>query len=234
MAAGMGWFLVTLFLARLLFNGALTLSRRGARPDVVLAGICAACTLAGWLWTLTGTYLPGNIELALFCQQYMCVGYLFFNKAAHKAQALPWPRLLGALLVIGAVWFVCAQHSSLSLAGRRFTNLPVLEVASFAGMALVLIVSMLVARLSRGGKPALIRRGLVFAGQNSMALFCIHALDWSFTWDPLPALAALPFPHGLSGAVRVARAFAVLCAIRAGLGKVSAPAVQEPPSPKLP
>ncbi len=221
--AGMLWFLAALFLCRVLFEAQFALTKRRAHPTRALVVSAVALSAAGYLWaTLTGIYLPGSLELALFCQQYMLAGYLFFNQATKAPEGTPrMCTLLVAAVVLCAVWVPCALNSSLSLAGRRFDGIALLELASFAGIGLCVIASMLLCRSASHGPVAPVRRFVLFAGSNSMALFCIHALDWGISWAPLANLASLPHAYALSGVIRVAAACAVLCAIRAGMPKVA-------------
>lgn len=227
---GMIWFLAALFLSRVVFEAQFALARRFAHPTRVVAACSLALSLAGYLWaTHVGVYLPGNLEIALFCQQYMLAGYLLSTKAPKAVAGTTSPWWLWAALALAiCIWAPCALHSSLSLAGRRFDGIVPLEAASFAGIAAVALASMLACRLPEGRPAGAVKRMLLFAGQNSMALFCIHALDWSIAWDPLAALAALPHANALSGLVRVASTFAVLCALRTGIARIANPRRETP------
>ena len=220
--AGMAWFLVALFFSRLLFNAQFKLTRRFKRQTLALAGLSVGLSAIGLAWIkLTGVYLPGNIELALFCQQYMLAGYLLHNKAGKAMESLTPPKLLAILAALVVVWYPCATHSTLSLAGRLFNHAALVEVASYCGIFIAVGAALLVARAARH-RAAPLKKLLLFGGQNSLAIFCIHAMDWGITWAPLASLATLPCANELSGAIRVAAAFCVLRLLQAsGIGKPS-------------
>jgi fucose 4-O-acetylase-like acetyltransferase len=221
--AGMAWFLVALFFSRLLFNAQFKLTRRFKRQTLALAGLSVGLSAIGLAWIkLTGVYLPGNIELTLFCQQYMLAGYLLRNKAGQAMESLTPPKLLAILMALIVVWYPCATHSTLSLAGRLFNHAALVEVASYCGIFIAVGAALLVARAARYRAISPLKKLLLFGGQNSLGIFCIHAMDWGIAWAPLASLATLPCANELSGAIRVIAAFCVLRLLQGGgIGKPS-------------
>lgn len=199
-AVGMAWFLVVLFVARILFNIAATAAQRSKKPLAVL-GILSLTSLAlGYsLGARLGIYLPFSFDIALVAIFFMYVGYAakqldLFSKIKSKWLALPISVLL---------WLVASSNSSLELATRAYHNVALALIAAIAG---TLSVCLAAAVLSKASHPAIsysIKKPLLFYGREGMAVYCMHALDWWIAWSSLPFLVGMPFSNGIASIVRI-------------------------------
>lgn len=96
------------------------------------------------------------------------------------------------------------QISNLELAARHLDNPLAATVGALAGTYFVCWVSTLIEKLKSVGALRWLECFLVFCGKNSMAIFCIHAIDWMFPWQAMPFLKTLPFSGGIASALRCA------------------------------
>lgn len=199
-AVGMAWFLVVLFVARILFNIAATAAQRSKKPLAAL-GILSLTSLAlGYsLGARLGIYLPFSFDIALVAIFFMYVGYAakqldLFSKIESKWLALPISVLL---------WLVASSNSSLELATHAYHNVALALIAAIAG---TLSVCLAAAVLSKASHPAIsysIKKPLLFYGREGMAVYCMHALDWWIAWNSLPFLVGMPFSNGIASIVRI-------------------------------
>ena len=197
---GMAWFLAALFLSRVILNALLiTFDRLGV--DVVgQALVCVTLALCGMSCSkLLGVYLPFDADLCCYTVFLMWCGHMARARELGPDKAR-WFVVLG----IGVVWLVCLQTSSLELAARHLDNPVVATVGALAGTYFVCWVSTLVEKLKNIWFLRWIEGFLIFCGKNSMAIFCVHAIDWMFPWQTMPFLKTLPFSGAVASALRCA------------------------------
>lgn len=199
-AVGMAWFLVVLFVARILFNVYATASQRATRPLAPLGILsCLSLAIGYTLGARLGIYLPFSFDIALIAVFFMYVGYAakqlkVFDKISHAWFALP---------VSTAVWLITSSNSSLELATRSYHNVALAYIAAIAG---TLSVCLAAAVLSKATHPAItftIKKTLLFYGREGMAVYCVHALDWWIAWSSLPFLMDVPLSNGFASIVRI-------------------------------
>ena len=118
-AVGMAWFLVVLFVARILFNIAATAAQRSKKPLATLGILSLTSFALGYsLGARLGIYLPFSFDIALVAIFFMYVGYAakqldLFSKIKSKWLALPISVVL---------WLATSSNSSLELATRAYHN----------------------------------------------------------------------------------------------------------------
>lgn len=199
-AVGMSWFLVALFLSRIILN---VLMIAFERFDVSVVWQALACIVLAFCGIscskLLGIYLPLDADLCCYTVFLMWCGHMMrvYSLEPNRAR---WFVVLG----IGLVWVACMQISNLELAARHLDNPLAATVGALAGTYFVCWVSTLIEKLKSVGALRWLECFLVFCGKNSMAIFCIHAIDWMFPWQAMPFLKTLPFSGGIASALRCA------------------------------
>lgn len=197
---GMAWFLAALFLSRVILNALLIAFDRFGVGVIGQALVCVALVLCGMSCSkLLGIYLPFDADLCCYTVFLMWCGHMVCARELGPDKSR-WFVALG----IGVVWLVCLQTSSLELAARHFDNPVVATVGALAGTYFVCWVSTLVEKLKNVWFLRWIEGFLVFCGKNSMAIFCVHAIDWMFPWQTMPFLKTLPFSGAVASALRCA------------------------------
>ena len=200
-AVGMSWFLVALFLSRIMFNALMAAFERFGVSVAWQALVCIALAFCGVGFSQLsgGLYLPFNADLCCYTVLLMWCGHMMrvYRLEPNRAR---WFVLLG----VGVVWVTCMQMSSLELAARHLDNPLAATLGALAGTYFVCWVSTLIEKLRAVGPLRWFEQFLVFCGKNSMAVFCVHAIDWMFPWQAMPSLKALPFSSGIASALRCA------------------------------
>lgn len=197
-AVGMAWFLMALFVSRLLLNALMILFERFRLPVIAQGIVCLVIAFVGVsLSKLFGVCLPLSGDVSLYVLFLMWCGHVA-RKYGLSPETVRWY----VVLAVFAIWFACIQVGSFEIASRNFTHPVSGTVGALAGTFFVCWVSMLVERLKNVGFLRWLERFLVFCGKNSMAIFCIHAIDWMFPWQTMPYLKTLPFSGGIASVIR--------------------------------
>lgn len=197
---GMAWFLAALFLSRIMLNALLIAFKRFGVGIAGQAIACVALALCGMSCSnLLGIYLPFDADLCCYTVFLMWCGRMVRTRGFGPGKAR-WYVALG----VGAVWLVCLQTSSLELAARHLDNPVVATIGALAGTYFVCWVATLVEKLKSIRVLCWAERFLVFCGKNSMAIFCVHAVDWMFPWQTMPFLKTLPLSGAIASALRCA------------------------------
>lgn len=209
-AAGMIWFFMVLFLARVVLNFGFTLFEKRQTSSAIQAAFWVAFGIVGiflgeptkMLPPLSGLDFPSHIKLPLSFDLvmvaclFMYVGYMF-RKHGIDAMLNKWWTLPAALII----WLVGCQFSYLELAARRYDFWLCGMVGAFAGSYIVFWVSHFIEmRIPFAIGP------LAWMGECSMLLFCIHAFDaYLAPWQTLPFVSAgIPCALLLAGLLRLA------------------------------
>lgn len=197
-AVGMSWFLVCLFMGRVLLSALLALFEKKAVPlpaqALVLAALCAVGIGIGNLQHL---FLPLDLDIALVIVGFMWVGHL-----ARKFDFMErWGNRWYVLAIALALFVAASSLSYLEFAMRQYGLAPLSILGAFSGTLLACWISTLIDRWGR-----LLKRFLVFMGRNSLMIYCFHAIDWLIPWSSLPGLQGVPLKGIVTSAVRVAHA----------------------------
>ncbi|MDY4041935.1 MAG: acyltransferase family protein [Collinsella sp.] len=214
-AVGMSWFLVCLFFARLMLNtliGVFGEDRRG----MALTGLCSAigCAVGVYVGGRLRVFLPFSLDLALVATFFLWAGH-----ALARLESLGLPateRVLSspAVLIALPVWYLAMGRSAFELAERTYQSPVLAIVAALAGSLLACAAARMIDRVRIGrGVPRIIR-GLRWCGSNSMALYCVHAMDWWLPWANMAALAPLPAGAWMASALRIACALSFTKLVR--------------------
>ena len=199
-AVGMSWFLMALFVSRLLLNALMILFERVQLPVIAQGIVCLAIAFAGISFSkLFGVYLPLSGDVSLYTLFLMWCGH-----TARKYRLSPESARWYVVLAVFAIWLACIQVGPFEISSRNFAHPVAGTVGALAGTFFVCWVSTIVERLKSVGFLRWLERFLVFCGKNSMAIFCIHAIDWAFPWQTMPYLKTLPFSGGIASVIRCA------------------------------
>lgn len=209
-AVGMSWFLMALFVSRLLLNALLMLFERFRIQDLMQGVVCLAIAFAGISCSrVFGVYLPLSGDVSLYVIFFMWCGYTA-RKHGFSPTTASWYIVLTAF----AVWVACVQIAPFEISSRDFAHPFSGTLGAIAGTLFVCWVSTLIERLKGISCLSWIERFLAFCGRNSLAIFCIHALDWMFPWQSMPYVRALPFAGGVASALRCACDLSVSYAVK--------------------
>ena len=191
----MSWFLMALFVSRLLLNALMMLFERFRVPEFAQGIVCLAIAFVGISFSkLLGLYLPLSGDVSLYVVLLMWCGHM-----ARKHGISPESAKCYVVLALFAVWVASIQIGSFEISSRNFAHPVSGTIGALAGTFFVCWVSTLIERLK-----SWLERFLTFCGKNSLAIFCIHALDWMFPWQAMPYLKTLPFSGGVASALRCA------------------------------
>lgn len=198
-AAGMSWFLACLFVSRLIYNG-ISCAYQTSSHKTALEGLtCTIIMLVGvFLGRELTIYLPLSSDVA-----FVAVFFMWCGNAVRTHLNTDAVLRVRYGIITFAIWVVCSQYSSLELAARSYENLPVALLAAISGTHMICCAAKL---LDSDHLPKLLhpaRKYLLFMGKNSMAVYCIHSMDWWVSWFSLPALAGYPFTTEITALVRV-------------------------------
>lgn len=189
-AAGVIWFLVALFCARVTLNIATGQFEKRNVPEWAQFLFWVAFALAG---ILIDTKLPLSYDVAMVACLFMFVGYL-----AKKHDFVRLMRHWWTFPIALVIWAICVHFSYLELAARRYDLIPFSLLGAVAGSYMAYQIAYLIdQRLTALKKP------LIWLGVNSMLLLCIHSFDWMLApWQKLPILEGTSFSYFLSGCIR--------------------------------
>lgn len=153
-ATGMAWFLMCLFVSRVMLNGLVSLSDRHGIRLVAQAAVMAAMAAAG---ILIGDELhvfpPLDLDLALIATGFMWCGYTARKTSFMARWGTRW-----YVLAVAAVLYVAAfSFSYLELAMRLYGIAPLCIAGALGGSLLTCWLSMLLSgsrSLSRASWPS--------------------------------------------------------------------------------
>lgn len=175
---GFIWFFFTLFTGRTLFDY-LHLKLKEEKRLMTAAAVCAVFGL------LVGRIqvLPLTLDIALVSMPFLYFGYRL--KDWNLPESCRKTAVISSIIwIIGLymsyLWAGTANSFTLDLASRRYNLFPVFYINAIAGTLVVCCLSIFISRrFYNMSKP------LLFIGKNSIYLFCIHSLDYSysFLWE---------------------------------------------------
>lgn len=179
---GIAWFLLCLFIARLMMNAVLKLYERlHVKP---LVGIVPVLLIAcGCMWVGRTVLLPFDVDIAGVALFYIYCGYL-----AKTLKVSPYAKKWYVVLIALALWLVALNFSGMEMATRRYDNFALTIVGALAGSTLAIWVSMLIESCPKylGKLGELVKRYFVFMGKNSMLVYTLHSFDGCLaSWSSL-------------------------------------------------
>lgn len=208
-AAGMIWFLVSLFCARVTLNALTSMfDRRGvslqwqflfwlafAFVGIVLGDPFGTIPALASVGVPNHVFLPLNYDVTMVACLLMFIGYVWRSHGLDELLAKWW-----TLPIAIALWLIALQFSYLEFAARRYYMWPFALLGAVSGSYIVFWIS----RFTEGYLKFL-AKPLVWMGVNSMLLFCIHAFDMYFApWQSLPLLTGVSHALLIAGFIRLA------------------------------
>lgn len=193
-AVGMAWFLMCLFVSRIILNIVLQLCEKHHVKLPVQAVIFIVIAAFGMhIGQAMNLFLPFDLDIACLTSLFMWCGYV-----ARKTDFLKRIGFRWYVLIIAFVVYVAAfSFSYLELAMRLYGIVPLCIAGALGGSLLACWISMLIERYVRW-----LSRFLAFLGQNSLLIYSFHCLDWFIPWKSLPALEGIPFKQGVATVLR--------------------------------
>ena len=179
-AAGMIWFLMVLFLSRVLVNGMVGLFQKWKAP--LPAQIIGMVVFAG-LGILAGrfAYLPFSFDLVPLACLFMFAGYAVKEHGSLE-RATSWP-VVGISVVI---WVISMRFCWFSMGDRMFDLAPRAVAGAFAGTIIISKISQLIERFI-----PVFNDYLAFMGRNSLPVFALHHIESHLIdWGLLPLVVA--------------------------------------------
>lgn len=192
--AGVVWFLVALFCARVTMNVVMGWFEKRNLPIWVQCLFWIAFAAAGVLiGEVANIRLPLSYDVAMVACLFMYVGYLAKAYDLSRIMRKWWTFPLAL-----ALWILCIQFSYLELAARRYDIAAFSIVGACAGSYMVYQIAYLIEQ-----RVEFLKKPLIWLGVNSMMLLCIHYFDWRIVpWQALPILEGVPAPYFVSGCLR--------------------------------
>lgn len=199
-AAGMSWFLASLFCSRIILNAICRSCSNGEHPIISSGATSASLLLLGvFLGRNLHLYLPLSLDVSMAATFFMWVGHLMKQVNLTKAILNPFACIISACAWIGA-----AHFSFLELAARDYRILPLAIIAAIAGTIFTCNISKLICDGPSAPLLNQLRSFLLFSGKNSLTIYSFHSMDWWIPWSSLPSIVGIPFAHGLAASFRIA------------------------------
>ena len=139
------------------------------------------------------SFLP-SLDISLIATFLMSFGYLLRHSSILDRI---YSSNLSIILII-ILWIISAHSSILSFASRTYTSPFLMCVAMLAGSFAIMMVARSIASYSKA-----LKRFFLFAGRNSMAIYCVQTFDWTIPWSNLPLFEGLPAFHLLECILRI-------------------------------
>lgn len=166
LAIGIPWFLIVLFMGRMLFDY-LHLKLNNAKFPIVII----VCTLFG-LFFSKYQWLPLSLDLTFCIMPFFYFGN-YFKKINMKYRTTLYGMVAFGVWII-TLWFCYIfENNYMELACRRFTLFPICYITALA--ATMFIGYFCVKTVNkRMAKP------FVYIGENSMYILWMHIMDYLF------------------------------------------------------
>lgn len=131
-----------------------------------------AFSIVGFYFVKAGHFLPWNLDIALFSQVFLCIGYLvapYLIKFASKKHSLKEILITcGVLAAILTSYFLTAPLNTVNLNGRFLGNVPLFFLGSILGSFATLIISILISKIKYFSSC------VSFVGKHSLDILCWH------------------------------------------------------------
>lgn len=219
-AVGTTWFLMALFVSRLIFNEILLRTQGAKSPVMMQAGVVALCTLAGMgIGSWLNCPLPFDIDIALVAVFFMWCGY-----RARQLNVEHFFSSLKCFIAAAIVWVLCVLMGQFEFAVRLYTMFPFALGGGLAGTYLCCQIAYqlheIVGENAAGSSnrivaPFLMRvlqigdHVLTWCGKESMGIYSVHCIDWFVPWSGLAFFGGLPLGTYFASILRML--FDALC-----------------------
>ena len=167
---GMPWFLVCLFLARLLFNY-IKISFDGAQIPIVYL-----------MFTVIGINtrdLPFSLDIVFAIQLLLYFGY-WLSERKYTESGFNWRvAIISACLWIGTLYMTFPdpiQKTYMELAVRRYPMFPLCFICASAGTVFICEVSKLFTKIP------VARKATAFLGRISLFILVVHCMDYTYEY----------------------------------------------------
>ena len=164
---GVVWFLLALFFAKFLFRLCLNLIDK-YRFIFFLSLAFIFSVFGKILW------LPQNFDLLFPAMLFMYSGYIFKNEINEESKVI---KVMGIVSFIFWTYMAWNKGIYIELATRSYP-------LSMVSILIALCGSLCIIQFSKAIESMKISKSLVFLGQYSLDLLCVHQLDgyFSFLW----------------------------------------------------
>lgn len=164
------WFLPALFLSDLIFSVLIRLCHK--EPKAMLFMWSIAFTIIGYYFVKVNHLLPWNLDIALFSQVFLCVGFLsapFLVKFAAKNHSVKQILIVCSIFAaVLTVYLLTVTHNTVNLNGRSLGNVPLFFLDAFLGSFATLILSILLSKIKY------LSNAISFIGKHSLDILCWH------------------------------------------------------------
>lgn len=160
------WFLLCMFLALLIFNQLMVITKNVYYSGFVR--LCFFCTLA-FIGIYSAKYylLPWSINAALLAQLFLYWGYVIRKFSIDKKISILY-------LILGFIaWSVAANQGFLMVVTAKSPNMFVSFIGVIGASIVLIQFGKWISKLKRTG------RLLRYVGQYSIIVFCFHLIDLS-------------------------------------------------------
>lgn len=174
------WFLPSLFLAHILFSLALLVSR-GRRLRVVL--IVSTLAAAGFLNSMTVRLdAPWSAVAASVGVMFLAFGYACRNAVSRLETVRVGRTLIVITLSAIAVFVTASMNEPVIMARGSYGVIPLFLPGAISGIAMIVLLSILVARYAQKMLARTAARVIAYLGRNTLTILAMHV--------PAAALAA--------------------------------------------
>ena len=164
------WFLPALFLSDIIFSALIRLSKRESKA--LLFMLAVAFTIIGYYFVKVKHFLPWNLDISLFSQVFLCVGYLAAPTLIKFASKKCSIKELLCIIVVFALtltlYLLTVANNMVSINGRFLGNVPIFFLDAFLGSFATLIFSILLSKIKY------LSNAISFIGKHSLDILCWH------------------------------------------------------------
>lgn len=161
------WFLLLLFLVRLIYSVISSLCRN----DTTRAGIVAAISLVGVCLGEAGLWLPWSLDVAMYCLIYYMAGHYF-----HKYKLLDKiAENYSLYFILSCLWAWMIYAGSMEIATRNYGVYSTVIIGSLSGTVLLYML----AQYLNAGRSFFVSLSvgvLSYAGRAAVDILIIHTL----------------------------------------------------------
>lgn len=172
---GAGWFLVTLFWVRFLYESVQLVFPGQYNGVIYLFMMLGGYGLSRNFW------LPQSLDIALIAVGFYWCGVLF--RKNDELLRGKWIPMIGAAFFF---WMICVENGFyLEMATRSYPGFVLSLVAALAGSACVML-------LARALESSSIAKYLASIGRHTLLLLCVHQLDGYLAWGGVTFSPSFP------------------------------------------
>ena len=179
--AGMIWFLMVLFISRIVVSLLCSLFDKTKAPLLAQIVFIVAFAALGII-TSRFAYLPFSLDLVPLACLFMFSGHLVKKHNALE-KVMSWPAVAIALVI----WLASMRFCWFSMGDRMFDYAPLAIAGALAGTLLISKISQLIEKAI----PPL-STYLAFMGRNSMLVFALHDIESHIVnWSSFALMSSL-------------------------------------------